>query len=124
MKILRYPSAAADKKMRAIIGRDIDFRKADVQAVTRILKDVKRNGDRALIQYTRQFDAPRMRIADIAVRPEEIAAARKRVDRAFVRALNRAAAQIESGASPSAPACTGTSIFSPSCWSCSTAAGR
>ncbi len=96
MKILRYPSAAADKKMRAIIGRDIDFRKADVQAVTRILKDVKRNGDRALIQYTRQFDAPRMRIADIAVRPEEIAAAHKRVDRAFVRALNRAAAQIES----------------------------
>jgi histidinol dehydrogenase len=95
MKILRYPSAAADKKMQAIIGRNIDFRKADVQAVTRILNDVKRNGDSALIKYSRQFDAPHMRIADIAVTPDEIKAARKDVDRAFMRALNRAAEQIE-----------------------------
>ena len=95
MKILRYPSAAADKKMQAIIGRDIDFRKADVQAVTRILNDVKRNGDSALIKYSRQFDAPHMHIADIAVTPEAITAAHKHVDRAFMRALNRAAAQIE-----------------------------
>jgi histidinol dehydrogenase len=78
MKIFRYPSAAAEKKMKTIIGRNIDFRKADVQAVTRILNDVKRNGDSALIRYSRQFDAPHMGIADIAVTPEEMAAAHKR----------------------------------------------
>jgi histidinol dehydrogenase len=95
MKIMRYPSAAADKKMKTIIGRDIDFRKADVHAVTRILNDVKRNGDSALIQYNRQFDAPHMTIMDMAVTPQEMTAAHKKVDRAFVRALNRATAQIK-----------------------------
>ncbi len=95
MKILRYPSAAANKKMRTIIGRDIDFRKADVQAVTRILNDVKRNGDNALIQYCQAFDAPRMTIETLAVTPEEMAAARSKVDRAFMHALNRAVAQID-----------------------------
>ncbi len=95
MKILRYPSAAADKKMKTIIGRGIDFRKADVQAVTRILNDVKRNGDSALIQYCQAFDAPPMTIETLAVTPEEMAAARTKVDRAFMQALNRAAAQID-----------------------------
>ncbi|MBR9987211.1 MAG: histidinol dehydrogenase [Desulfosarcina sp.] len=96
MKILRYPSVAAEKKLKAIIGRDIDFRKADVQAVTRILNDVKQNGDSALVQYCQQFDAPQMTVAAIAVTPEEMTAAKTKVDRAFMRALNRAAAQIES----------------------------
>ena len=96
MKILRYPSAAADKKMKTIIGRDIDFRKTDVQAVTRILNDVKRNGDSALIRYCQAFDAPHMSIEALAVTPAEMATAGKRVGRAFIRALNRAAAQIES----------------------------
>ncbi len=95
MKILRYPSAAADKKMRTIIGRKIDFRKADVQAVTRILNDVKRNGDSALIRYCQAFDAPPMTIETLAVTPEEMAAARSKVDRAFMQALNRAVAQID-----------------------------
>ena len=96
MKILRYPSAAADKKMKTIIGRDIDFRKTDVQAVTRILNDVKRNGDSALIRYCQAFDAPHMSIEALAVTPAEMATAGKQVDRTFIRALNRAAAQIES----------------------------
>ena len=95
MKILRYPSAAANKKMKTIIGRDIDFRKADVQAVTRILNDVKRNGDSALIRYCQAFDAPHMTIETLAVTPEEMAAARSKVDRAFIQALNRAVAQID-----------------------------
>ena len=96
MKILRYPSPAAEKKMASIIGREIDFRKKDVQAVSRILKDVKRNGDEALIRYSRQFDAPDMTLEALAVTPEEMTAAKKQVDRTFMRALNRAAAQIES----------------------------
>jgi histidinol dehydrogenase len=95
MKILRYPSAAAQKKVKAIVDRTIDFRKTDLQTVTRILNDVKRNGDTALIQYSRQFDAPDMTIADLTVTADEMAAAAKQVDRSFMRALNRAATNIE-----------------------------
>ena len=62
MQIYRYPSPAAEKKMKSIIDRTIDFRKADVQAVTQILGEVKKNGDQALIEYCRKFDAPQMTI--------------------------------------------------------------
>lgn len=95
MKIFRYPSAAADKKLNAITNRNIDFRKKDVQAVTRMLNDVKRNGDDALVTYSQKFDAPDLTAADLAVTPEEMAAARSQVDPAFMRALNRAASHIE-----------------------------
>jgi histidinol dehydrogenase len=96
MKILQYPSPAAEKKLKAIVGREIDFRKKDVQAVTRILREIKKEGDEALIRYSRQFDAPKMKPADLVVTKEEMAAAKKKVGRTFMRALNRAAAQIES----------------------------
>ncbi|WP_319524151.1 histidinol dehydrogenase [uncultured Desulfosarcina sp.] len=96
MKIFNYPSTAAEKKLKAIVGREIDFRKKDVQTVTRIIKDVRQNGDSALIRYTREFDAPKMSEKNLAVTPEEMLAAKKQVDRNFIRALNRAADQIES----------------------------
>ncbi len=95
MKIYRYPSAAAEKKLKSIVDRAIDFRNADVQAVTKILKAVKKNGDQALVEYCREFDAPKMTTEGLMVTPEEMAAARKKVDRSFMRALNRAASQIE-----------------------------
>ncbi|MGA6926979.1 MAG: histidinol dehydrogenase [Desulfosarcina sp.] len=95
MKILHYPSTAAEKKIASIIERSIDFRKSDVQAVTRILNDVKRRGDDALVQYSRQFDAPDTTVEELVVTPAEMTAAGRQVDRAFVRALNRAAHQIE-----------------------------
>lgn len=96
MKIFKYPSAAAEKKLKSIVGREIDFRKKDVQVVTRILREIKKEGDAALIRYSRQFDAPKMKLTELAVTPEEIAVAGKKVGRTFMRALNRAASQIES----------------------------
>ena len=96
MKIFKYPSAAAEKKLRSIVGREIDFRKKDVQTVTRILREIKKEGDAALIRYSRQFDAPKMKIEGLKVTDKEMAAARKKVGRTFMRALNRAASQIES----------------------------
>ncbi len=56
MKIYRYPSQAAEKKLSLIENRSIGFRKKDVTAVARILDDVKKNGDDALLSYTRRFD--------------------------------------------------------------------
>lgn len=96
MKIFRYPSPAADKVVAAVAGRRIDFKKSDLQAVNRILRDVNVEGDEALVRYSRRFDAPEMTAESLVVTAEETAAARKRVDRAFLRALNRAASQIES----------------------------
>jgi len=96
MQIDRYPSPAAEKKLDAIRRRrSLAFRKKDVQAVARIIEDVRRNGDKALLSYTRKFDAPRMNRDQIKVPAEAMQAATKSVNRRFKTALNRAVRQIE-----------------------------
>jgi len=95
MKIYHYPSAAAEKKVSAIINRGLNFKQKDYQAVSRILDDVRRNGDNAVIKYANLFDAPKLAVGSIKVTAREMNAAVKKVDRRFVRALNRAASQIE-----------------------------
>ena len=95
MKIYHYPSPAAEKKVSAIVNRSLNFKRKDYQAVSRILEDVRRNGDEAVIKYANRFDAPKLTVESIKVTAGETEAALKKVDRSFVRAINRAASQIE-----------------------------
>jgi histidinol dehydrogenase len=95
MKIYNYPSKSAEKRVVSIVNRGTDFKKKDVHAVTRILEDVKKNGNKALIKYTHRFDSPNMTVKSIQVSRQEIDAAAKSVDKSFMRAINRAMAQIE-----------------------------
>jgi histidinol dehydrogenase len=95
MRIYNYPSQSAEKKVSAIANRSLSFRKKDYQAVAKILEDVRRNGDAAVIKYANSFDAPGLTIKKMLVTAGELAAASKKVDRSFVRALNRASAQIK-----------------------------
>ena len=94
MKIYNYPSESAEKKVAAIANRSLSFKNKDYQAVTKILEDVRRNGDSAVIQYAQQYDAPGLTVRKMRVTSREFAAASKKVERSFVRALNRANAQI------------------------------
>ena len=96
MKIYKYPSKSAEKKVASIVKRGLGFKKKDVLAVTRILEDVRKNGDKALIKYANQFDSPGLTLESIQATSQEINNAAKNVDRSFVGALNRAAGQIES----------------------------
>jgi len=93
--VLHYPSPRAEARLAAIAARSPEFRKQDLKAVERILAAVRREGDAALVRYTRQFDAPDMEASRLRVAEEEIAAAAGRVDRAFKASLKRAADQIE-----------------------------
>jgi len=96
MKIYRYPSEAAEARLAAIAGRELGFRKKDLAAVQRIIADVKKNGDSALIRYVNQFDSPGLDIQALKVTPADYGAALKKVGKPFLRALNRAFDQIES----------------------------
>ncbi len=95
MKIHRYPSDAAEKRIAAIAGRELVLKKKDLAAVARILEDVRKKGDEALIGYVNQFDAPDLAVEDLRVTEDEMAAAAEGLDPSFTRALDRAAAQIE-----------------------------
>lgn len=95
MKIYHYPSPVAEKRVSAIVNRGLNFKQKDYQAVSRILEDVRRNGDDAVIKYANRFDAPKLTVDSIKVTAREMEAALKKVDRSFVSAMNRAASQIE-----------------------------
>jgi len=96
MKIYQFPSAAAEKKIDAIVNRGLKFTQKDENRVRRILQDVRKNGDAAVIRYVREFDAPDLPLEELAVSPQEFDEAEKNVTRPFRRALDRAVDQIES----------------------------
>ncbi|MFC1488525.1 histidinol dehydrogenase [Thermodesulfobacteriota bacterium] len=95
MKIYNYPSKSAVKKVESIVNRGLNFNKKDVRDVTRILEDVKKNGNKALVKYSNRFDSPGLTEKSLKVTRDEMNAASKNVNRSFVRVLKRAAGQIE-----------------------------
>ncbi len=96
MRIYNYPSRPAEQRVARIINRGLAFRKEDLAAVTRICERVRKQGDQAVISYTRRFDSARMSIKSMQVTKKEFSDAARRVDRSFTRALNRAASNIKS----------------------------
>ncbi len=96
MKIYTYPSEAADRKVRQIARRTIDFRKQDIETVEGILEMVKNRGDEALLEYTRKFDAPDITLEEIRVTRQELDQAAEQVDEKFKASLARAVDQIKS----------------------------
>ena len=96
MKIYTYPSKLAETRVASIINRGLGFNKKDYLKVSQILEDVRKNDDKAIIKYANQFDSPGLSIKSIRVTSDEIEASAKKVEKTFVRSLNRAIAQIES----------------------------
>lgn len=95
MEICKYPSKEADARLDKIKSRGLDYSEDEINRVAAILRDVRENGDEALLRYTREFDAPDMTWDQVMVTESEIKEAHKCVDITFTRALERAAAQIE-----------------------------
>jgi histidinol dehydrogenase len=95
MKVFNFPSAAARKRLDAIVNRHLAFKAKDLQVVKRILADVRKNKDKALVGYINRFDAPKLTAGALKVTKAEIKAARGLVDKGFLRSLNKAVTQIE-----------------------------
>lgn len=95
MKIYNYPSKSANARVASIVNRGLSFKKKDYMAVTRILDDVRKNGDKALVKYVNRYDSPDLDVKSIQVTRREIDAATKKAGRPFIRSLNRAITQIK-----------------------------
>jgi histidinol dehydrogenase len=95
MKVFNYPSAAADRRLDAVVNRDLAYTAKDVRGVKAILRDVQKRGDEAVVAYVKRFDAPGFSARALQVTRDEIKKARGEVDRGFVRSLNKAARKIE-----------------------------
>lgn len=94
MRTLRYGTAAWTAWLAAL-PRSGRPRPAVTRAVARIVEEVRRDGDRALVRLTAELDGVRLRPGRIAVRADEIRAVAARADRGLVRALRAMAARVE-----------------------------
>lgn len=63
--------------------------------VIKIVSDVRRNGDRALLKYTERFDGVKLSAGELRVSEDELRLAYKRADPTTVRAIERAASAIK-----------------------------
>jgi len=95
MKIFPYPSKSAEQRVRETIERGLGFTKKDQEAVEAYLEDVRTRGDEALVEYTNRFDSDQVTIDSIRVTPDEFDMALASVDAAFLKTLDRSAAQLE-----------------------------
>ena len=66
-----------------------------LKTVRRILQDVRKNGDKAVVKYTRRFDAPRISVKELQVKEGEFDDAYKQVDAEFLDAVRLARQNIE-----------------------------
>ncbi|MBM7869125.1 histidinol dehydrogenase [Clostridium pascui] len=66
-----------------------------INRVEAILKDIRNNGDEALIQYTNKFDSNSIDLSNFIVSKEEIKKAYEEVDSDFLYAIQRAKENIE-----------------------------
>ncbi len=96
MQLYHYPSVEAEKRVENIISRGLGFSAQDQKTVEACIENVRHNGDRALVEYTRKFDSDKVNIDTLKVTPEEFDAAMKQVDASFLKALDRAVTQLES----------------------------
>src|SRR5690242_17782223 len=94
LRLFEYGSPAFERFLELIAGRRGGDGNAVDGAVAKIIAQVRRGGDRALISLTRRFDRIKLEPDRIRVHPEEIRAARDALPLAERRALELAARRI------------------------------
>jgi len=99
MPILRLTKAAEE---RVLASRRASSRDAE-RVAARIVADVRRRGDAALFAWTKRFDRVTLNARNVWVSEAELRAARKRVSREFLSALDHAARNIRAVAERQKP---------------------
>jgi len=92
-----FNSATEDGKKRLdeVLNRRFEIDQELENRVKDILQRVATQGDKALIEYTRQFDSPEFSLENLKVQESEIERAYEAVSEDFLKALRKAKANIE-----------------------------
>ncbi len=83
MKILRLSS----KEIQNLCERYYCNKKRVTEKVRRIVQDVREDGDKALLRYTRKFDKVKLSPRDLKVSANEINGAYQNIDTSFISSL-------------------------------------
>jgi histidinol dehydrogenase len=90
MRVLRLTSAIEEKILARRRGRDL----VAERTATRIVRDVQRRGDAALLYWTKRFDRLALRRNSVWVSRDELRSASRRVSAEFLEAVDHAAHNI------------------------------
>ncbi|UCE84046.1 MAG: histidinol dehydrogenase [Deltaproteobacteria bacterium] len=90
MNILTYPTAEAEVRIERIVNRSLSYSVDVEHTVREIIEAVQAEGDSALLRYTRQFDAPEIKLEELKVSDLEMTEAAKEVDSDFSDLVQRA----------------------------------
>jgi len=95
IKVLYFPSKTAQRKLDTLINRGFSFSDREAKEVSKILAEVRRDGDQAVIRYVNLYDAPDLPVTSLQVTEAEIENACRCVEKEFMNSLNTAARKIE-----------------------------
>jgi histidinol dehydrogenase len=87
--ILKYSAKGRSKKIEAFLKRPPVETAAD-EAARKVLADIQKNGDAAVLKYARKFDRAPESMTKLLVSKAELAAAKNAVDADFKRAAKEA----------------------------------
>ena len=87
-------SSAGEQEINKLLNRFQSSDEAVITSVSKILADVRTDGDAAVIEYTKKYDAPDMKLP-LAVSSEELEQAYTLVDMSFLETLEAAIDRIQ-----------------------------
>lgn len=94
MKLIRTDSPQFVKTRAQLLSRGVTYGKSIESSVRKIINDVRINGDKALIKYTRKFDGVSLTPATLSVDQKAIKEAYSKVNHTDVECLEYAALRI------------------------------
>ena len=95
MRFLRIGERAFDQYLLEVERRVAQDQFRLERGVRSILEEVRKRGDKALLQYTRLFDGVEIQINQLQLEPKEMAQAYTKVSREFLSTLKKAACRIQ-----------------------------
>ncbi len=94
MRVVRAESKAGRRLIERLVNRRGRIPARVERSVRRILSEVRRRGDTALVEYTRRFDCPDFSAELLRVQEEEISAAYREVSPELLSAIRLALRQV------------------------------
>jgi len=93
MNVYKWNEMGRSERERLLRRTEVDIYKY-IEVVAPIIEDVRKQGDRAVADYTKKFDGVSLKPGDFRVRKSEFAAASKKLPKAVRLAIERAAANV------------------------------
>ena len=79
-----------DERLREILSRDVALDAELMEYVARIIDDVRKRGDEALIEYAEKFDGVKLKASDLRVDDDVLRRSAARIDKNILEALREA----------------------------------